>query len=547
MNTIYQKYCEEAFDNNGVLKEFHINCPDTFNFAYDVVDVIAQTQPDRRAMMWCNAAGDERMFTFGEMSAYSNKVANYLFSQGIKKGDRVMLILKRHYEYWPVLLALHKIGAVAIPATHLLTRKDIIYRVQLAEVKAIVCTNEGVVSDSILEASADCPTLDKLFIVRQDKPGFINISKETEAFPEDFNRVSNESNDPMLLYFTSGTTGYPKMVIQDYSYPLAHIITAKYWHNVNPDGLHLTVAETGWAKASWGKIYGQWLVGAGIMVYDFDKFAPHDLLTVLEKYKVTTFCAPPTIFRFFIKEGIGNVDLSCLEYVTTAGEALNPEVYKKFFETTGMKIMEGFGQTETTLLLVNLVNSKNKVGSMGLPSPLYNVDIINDNQESAAPMEVGEVVVRPPIGKQYGLFNTYYKAPELNKFVWRNGVYHTGDTAYRDEDGYYWYVGRTDDLIKASGYRIGPFEVESVLMEHPAVLECGVTGVPDEIRGQIIKATIVLTRDYQPSDELANEIQNYVKENTAPYKYPRIVEFVEQLPKTISGKIRRVVLRGEAG
>ena len=547
MLNLHQEYCTEKFDENGVLVDFQIHCPDNFNFAYDVVDRIASQEPDRRAMMWCNVDGDERMFTFGELKTLSDKAANVFLSHGIQKGDTVLLILKRHYEYWYTLLALHKIGAIAIPATHLLTTKDIVYRVQSADIKAVVTTPDGEVSDFINQAKTECPTLQKQFIVRQDKQGFINLTKEIESAPDTLERIEVSKDDPMLLYFTSGTTGYPKMVVHNYSYPLAHIITAKHWQHVNPEGLHLTVSETGWAKAAWGKIYGQWLMEAGIMVYDFDKFIPTDLLAVIEKYKVTTFCAPPTIFRFFIKEGMGSYDLSSLEYATIAGEALNLEVYKKFLEVTGIKLMEAFGQTETTVILANLFNFNNKPGSMGIPSPMYHVDLVDDNCNSVAPMEVGEIVVRPrEDGPQYGLFTGYYKDEELTKQAWRGGVYHTGDTAYRDEDGYYWYVGRTDDIIKSSGYRIGPFEIESVLMEHPAVLECGITGVPDEVRGQVIKATIVLTSGYKPSDELAKELQDYVKHATAPYKYPRVVEFVDELPKTISGKIRRVVLRGES-
>lgn len=547
MLTIYKDYCTETMNENGRLTGFTVQCPENFNFAHDVVDRIAKIEPDRRALMWCNVAGDERMFTFGEMKELSDKTAHYLSSQGIKKGDKVMLILKRHYEYWYTILALHKIGAVAIPATNLLTKKDIVYRVQSASIKAIVCTNEGNVSDYILQAQPECPTLEQTYIVRQDKEGFVNLSTAIESAPAEFERADIAQSDPMLLYFTSGTTGYPKMVVHDYSYPLAHIITAKYWQKIDPDGLHLTVSETGWAKAAWGKLYGQWLLGGGIMVYDFDKFVPTDLLAVIEKYKVTTFCAPPTIYRFFIKEGMGDFDLSSLQHTTIAGEALNLEVYRRFKEITGLELMEGFGQTETTLILANLYNAKIKPGSMGVPTPLYNVDLVNDAGESVAPGEVGEIVVRPPAdgSKQYGLFCGYHNDEELSANSWRGGIFHTGDTAYRDEDGYFWYVGRVDDIIKSSGYRIGPFEIESVLMEHPAVLECGITGVPDEVRGQVIKATIVLTSAYQPSDALAKELQDFVKKATAPYKYPRIVEFVDELPKTISGKIRRVVLRGE--
>ena len=527
-----------------MLSTFSINCPKNFNFAYDVVDMRAEETPDKRALVWCNTAGEERTLTFGDLRRLSNQTANFFLSQGIGKGDKVMLILKRHYEYWYVLLALHKIGAIAIPATNLLTVKDIVYRVQTAHVKAIICTPEGNVADFAAQAQEQCPELEQKYIVRVPREGFIDLTAGIEQADDHLERIENTENDEMLLYFTSGTTGNPKMVVHDYSYPLAHIITAKYWQNVDPDGLHLTVSETGWAKAAWGKIYGQWLVGTSIMVYDFDHFVPDDLLHIIEKYQVTTFCAPPTIYRFFIKEGMGNYNLSSLKYATTAGEALNLEVFRLFKENTGLSLMEGFGQTETTLLIANLVNSQTKPGAMGKPTPLYHVDLIDAEGNSVAPGEVGEIVVRPcETGKQYGVFCNYHLNDNLYERTWRDGVYHTGDTAYRDEDGYYWYVGRTDDLIKSSGYRIGPFEIENVLMEHPAVLECAITGVPDEVRGQIIKATIVLTSSYQPSEALAKELQDYVKKATAPYKYPRIVEFVKELPKTISGKIRRVEIR----
>ena len=542
MTNLHKKYCVEVYDDNHELIDFNVQNTKGFNFAYDVVDVIAAAEPERRAMVWCDVAGNERSFTFGEISKLSNQAANFFLEQGITKGDAVMLVLKRHYEYWYAILALHKIGAIAIPATHLLTVKDIVYRVKSANIKAVVATNQDTVANFTLEAAKECPELQKLFIVREDRPGFINFSAEIEKQSTSLTRIPNDEKDPLLLYFTSGTTGYPKMVIQDQTYPIAHILTAKHWHNVNPDGLHLTVADTGWAKAAWGKIYGQWFLAAGIFVYDYDKFIPHDMLAVIEKYQLTTFCAPPTIYRFFIKEGMGDYDLSSLEYVTTAGEALNHVINLQFQEKTGLAIMEGFGQTETTLAIANLVGSKAKPGSMGRPVPLYDIMVVDENLKQAASNQIGEIVLIPKKG-QVGIFSGYLRDPELEEFAWRGGVYHTGDTAYVDEDGYYWYVGRTDDLIKSSGYRIGPFEVESVLMEHNAVLECAITGVPDEIRGQLVKATVVLTSAYHPSEELKKELQEYVKKNTAPYKYPRIIEFVEDIPKTISGKIRRVEIR----
>ena len=455
-----------------------------------------------------------------------------------------MCIRDSHYEYWYTILALHKLGAVAVPATHMLTVKDIIYRVQAADIKAVICTPEGDVADYVAQAQAECPTLRIKCVVRQPREGFLLLDDGVRQASPDMERVPNLSTDPFLMYFTSGTTGYPKAVIHDYTYPLAHIITARHWQNVRQGGLHLTVADTGWGKASWGKLYGQWLAGAAVMVYDFDKFVAADLMAVIQKYRVTSFCAPPTIYRFLIKEGMEGYDLSSLEYATNAGEALNYEVYRQILENTGIHLMEGFGQTETTLLIANLAGSESRPGSMGRPSPLYDVRLVDREGSEVPPGEVGEIVVHPcKDGRQYGIFSAYNGDDMLYRKVWAGGVYHTGDTAYRDEDGYFWYVGRLDDIIKSSGYRIGPFEIESVLMEHPAVLECAITGVPDPERGQVVKATIVLTKAYAPSSALAKELQQYVKKATAPYKYPRIVEFVEELPKTISGKIRRVEIR----
>ncbi len=539
----HKKFCREAFDENGVISGFEAVYEDNFNFAYDVVDEIARMEPDRRAMVWCNEAGEERTFTFGEMSRYSSKAANLFTRYGVKKGDRVMLVLKRHYQFWYAILGLHKIGAIAVPATHLLTKKDLLYRFNAAGISAIVSTAEGEFAGHVEDAAASYDGLKARFLARGEREGWISFDRELEKCPDTFDRLDFKASELMLLYFTSGTTGYPKMVCHNHLYPLAHIVTAKHWHNVQPDGLHLTVSETGWAKSVWGKIYGQWFMAAGIFVYDFDKFIPSHLLERIQKYKVTTFCAPPTIYRFLIKEGLEHYDLSCLKYVTTAGEALNPEVFRKFQEYTGLMIMEAFGQTETTALTANYVGSHTKVGSLGKASPMYDLDVVDEEGNPVPNGEVGELVVRTRGSKQLGMFVGYYEGPEKTEEVWKNGVYHTLDTVWRDDDGFFWYVGRMDDVIKASGYRIGPFEIESVLMELPYILECGVTGAPDPVRGVVVKASIVLTKGTEPSDALVKEIQNYVKQQTAPYKYPRIVEFVDELPKTISGKIRRVELR----
>lgn len=545
---LHKQYVNETYDENGMLKTYSLNVPENFNFGFDVVGEMARLEPDKTAMVWCNARGEEHVFSFKDIERYSNKAANFFKSQGIRKGDMVMLILRRHFEFWFSIVALHKIGAVVIPATYLLMEKDLEYRFQAADVRAVVCTADGEVAGHVDEAQRVCPGVRTKIIVAGRRPGWLNFTEEVEKCSDVFERPTGADattcDDPMLLYFTSGTSGLPKMVLHDYTYPLAHILTAKQWHNVDPDGLHLTVAETGWGKAVWGKLYGQWLMEAAVFVYDFDKFEPADLLSKMEQYKITTFCAPPTIYRFFIKEGMEGYDLSHLKYCTIAGEALNPEVFNRFYEFTGIKLMEAFGQTETTVTVANLWGMEPKPGSMGRPSPLYNIDVVDEDGNPVPPGEVGEIVVRTEKGKkQPGLFMGYYRDPERTKAAWHDGLYHTGDTAWRDEDGYLWYVGRTDDVIKSSGYRIGPFEIESVLMEHPAVLECAVTGAPDPVRGQIVRATIVLTKQYKPSDALKKEIQDYVKHATAPYKYPRLIDFVGELPKTISGKIRRVELR----
>lgn len=546
MAALYSKYLETGFDKNGVLNVAKPKYPDTFNFGYDVMDEMARLEPDKTAMVWCNEHGEEKFLTYRQLSEYSNKAANLFTRLGIKKGDKVMLILKRHYQYWFAILALHKLGAVTIPATNLLTVKDLVYRYQAASVSATVCTADGEISDHVVEAQKQCPEMKLKMIVHGSRDGFVDFDEEIEKESAEFKRVKTHVHEPMLLYFTSGTTGYPKMVIHDHTYALAHIVTGKFWHKLDEDSLHLTVSETGWGKAAWGKLYGQWFSGSAIFVYDFDKFNPVDLLHMIQKYRITSFCAPPTIFRFFIKEGLSNFDISSLKHATIAGEALNPEVYNRFYEYTGLKLMEGFGQTETTLLVANLPGMEPKPGSMGKPTPQYHVDVVDENGNSAAAGEVGEIVVRTgdaKPGEVFGLFMGYYRDEERTKQAWHDGLFHTGDTAWRDEDGYLWYVGRTDDLIKSSGYRIGPFEIESVLIQHPAVLECAITGVPDPVRGQVVKATVVLTKNYQPSGELVKELQDYVKHQTAPYKYPRVIEFVAELPKTISGKIKRVDIR----
>lgn len=549
MQGLHLKYVNETYDEKGVLKNFSLNVPEDFNFAYDVVDEMARLEPQKTAMVWCNEEGEERFFTYADMKKYSDKTANFFLSLGIGKGDMVMLILKRHYEFWFSILALHKIGAVVIPATALLTTKDLVYRFQSADVKAIVCTGQDKVSDYVDEAQAVCPSLTVKIVAKTEKEGWHSFNRGVEDASEHFERPQgesrNKSSDPMLIYFSSGTSGMPKMVLHDFAYPLGHIITGKHWQNLGAESLHLTVAETGWGKAVWGKLYGQWVMEAAVFVYDFEKFNPSDLLHKIEKYHITSFCAPPTIYRFFIKEGMDGFDLSSLKYATTAGEALNPEVFNRFYERTGLKLMEGFGQTETTLTVVNTLGMEPKPGSMGKPSPLYEVSIVDEDCNPVPAGEVGEIVVCTKNGKPSGLFDCYYRDGEKTKSAWHDGYYHTGDTAWQDEDGYLWYVGRTDDVIKSSGYRIGPFEIESVLMQHPTVLECAVTGVPDPVRGQVVKATIVLMKNVQPSDALASEIKDYVKHNTAPYKYPRIIEFVPELPKTISGKIRRVEIRNK--
>lgn len=528
-----------------------IRVPEKFNFAYDVLDVIAKEEPDRTALLWCDDFGGEKHFTFRNIAEISAQTANFLKAQGISKGDTVMLVLKRHWQFWTTIMALHRIGAVAIPATHLLTAKDLDYRFNRADVKAIVCTTDHNFTEEVNKAQLTSPTLTtKIYAGGHGTvcgDGWLSLDEEITQYSSDFARPSGSdeitNDDTMLLYFTSGTSGYPKMVIHDFAYPLGHIITAGFWHSAKDGGLHMTVAETGWAKAVWGKLYGQWLSGSAVFVYDMEKFVPTELLKKIQDYKITTFCSPPTMYRFMIKEDMKSYDLSSLKELTVAGEALNPEVFNRVKEYTGIEMRESFGQTEVVALVCTFPGMKIKPGSMGKPSPCYDVDIVNLEGKNCMPGEVGEIVINTSNGKPVGMFKGYYKDPELTAEVWHDGWYHSGDLAYRDEEGYFWYVGRKDDVIKSSGYRIGPFEVESALMTHPAVLECAITGVPDELRGQVVKATVVLTKGYEPSEELKKELQNHVKKNTAPYKYPRIVEFVSELPKTISGKIRRVEIR----
>ena len=548
---ILKKYLDKIeFDSYKEFKaDFKIKIPENFNFAYDVVDEIAVSNPDKIAMVWCDDKGNEAIFTFGQMKYYSDKAANFFKSQGIHKGDPVMLILKRHFEFWFCTIALNKIGAITIPATHLLSTKDIIYRNNAADIKMIVCLPDPEVIRHIEESESKSPALKLKVMIGQERQGWLNFTKGMENSPENFIRPSSaeatSNNDIMLLYFTSGTTGMPKMVNHDFVYPLGHILTAKYWQNVQDNGLHFTVADTGWAKSAWGKLYGQWLSGSAVMTYDYDKFVPKNLMEVIEKYKVTTFCAPPTIYRFLIKEDLKKFDLSHLKYCVVAGEPLNPEVFKQFHDQTGIELMEGYGQTECTVAIATYPWMKPKPGSMGMPTPGYDIEIVDADGNPCEAGNEGEIVIHTAGSKPVGMFNGYYRDDQLTASVWTNGLYRTGDMAWCDEDGYFWFVGRSDDVIKSSGYRIGPFEVESALMEHPAVLECAITAVPDADRGQIVKATIILSKNYHPSEELAKELQEHVKNVTAPYKYPRVVEFVTELPKTISGKIRRVQIREE--
>ncbi|GHV05332.1 acetyl-CoA synthetase [Bacteroidia bacterium] len=531
------------------IKNFKVKAPENFNFAYDVVDEWARINPDKRALCWTNDLGEHIDFSFAEIKKYSDQTASYFQSLGIGHGDGVMLILKRRYEFWFAIIALHKLGAIGIPATHLLTEKDIIYRNNAADIKAIVCVGEEPVAGNVLAAIPESPSIKKLVSIGPLVPeGFDDFHKGiATAKPFEKPQRANVNEDMSLLYFTSGTTGNPKMVVHDFTYPLGHIVTASYWHHLHESSLHLTIADTGWGKAVWGKLYGQWIAGATVFVYDHEKFTPANMLQMIQDYRITSLCAPPTIFRFLIREDLSKYDLSSLEYCTIAGEALNPSVYETFLNLTGIKLMEGFGQTESTIIIATFPWMEPKPGSMGVPNPQYDVDLIRPDGTRAEDGEQGEIIIRTDKEKPLGLFKEYYRDARLTHEVWNNDVYHTGDVAWRDEDGYLWFVGRTDDVIKSSGYRIGPFEVESALMTHPAVVECAITGAPDEVRGQVVKATVVLSKEYKDraGEDLIHEIQDHVKRVTAPYKYPRIIEFVDELPKTISGKIRRVDIRNK--
>ena len=531
-------------------KNLEFIIPENFNFAYDVMDAWAAEKPEGLAILWTNDQGEEISTTFGELKEQTDQAASYLMSLGIGKNDPVMLILKRRYEWWVIMLALHKIGAIVIPATHMLTKKDIIYRNTRASVKAIICVDDAYVVSQIQAAMSESPMVKQYITVTDHgKPipeGFHDWQSEWQQAPK-FQKPAfvNDNNDTMLMYFTSGTSGEPKMVAHDYLYAMGHLTTGVFWHNLHEGSLHLTVADTGWGKAVWGKFYGQWFAGATVFVFDHEKFNADTLLRQIEKYRVTSFCAPPTIYRFMIREDLSNYDLSSLEYCTTAGEALTPAVFDKFLEKTGIRMMEGFGQTETTMTLGTFPWMTPKPGSMGIPNAQYDIDLLRADGTSCEDGEKGEIVIRVGDKKPIGLFKEYYRDEELTREAWHDGIYHTGDMAWRDEDGYYWFEGRIDDVIKSSGYRIGPFEVESALMTHPAVVECAITGVPDDIRGMVVKATVVLGKEWKDKagDDLVKELQQHVKKVTAPYKYPRIVEFVDELPKTISGKIRRVEIR----
>ena len=531
-------------EENGTLTKIEFKNEESFNFAFDVVDALGRRKPDKLAMLHISEDGTERRLTFSDMKKESARAANYFKSLGIKRGDRVMLVLKRHYQFWFAVLALHKIGAIAIPAPNQLLEKDFAYRFTAGNIKAILCTSDGEVADAVDSAAKGCPTLTHKIIVGKAREGWHNFDEEYSIFSSHYARAEDApcGSDPMLMFFTSGTSGYPKIAAHNYKYPLGHFITAKYWHQVNPEGLHLTISDTGWAKAMWGKLYGQWLCEAANFVYDFDRFDAEKILPLFAKYGITTFCAPPTMYRMLVKQDLSRFDLSTIEHASTAGEALNPEVFRQFENHTGLKIMEGFGQSESTLIIGNLAGGSHKIGSMGKPVPLYDVHLLDREGNEVARGDSGEICIDISKGLPCGLAYAYDGNAEITAETWKDGYYHTGDLAWQDEDGFLWYVGRADDVIKSSGYRIGPFEIENVIMELPYVLECGVSAAPDEIRGQVVKASIVLIKGYEGTDELKKEIQNYVKSRTAPYKYPRVVEFCESLPKTTSGKIIRKLL-----
>ena len=538
---IWEDFIIPKEDDNGTITEISFKNEDNFNFSFDVIDRLGDEQPEKLAMLHISKDKTERRFTFKDLKRASAQTANYFKSLGIKKGDKVMLILKRHYQFWFSMIALHKIGAIAIPATNQLKEHDLTYRFNKANVKMIICTSDDGVAEEVEKAETHCPSLETKIIVGESREGWRNFDEEYSLYTGKFLRdeTSPKGDDIMLMYFTSGTTGNPKIAMHNYKYPLGHFITAKYWHCVNPDGLHLSISDTGWAKAAWGKLYGQWLCEAGLFIYDFDRFDANDIMPMFARYGITTFCAPPTMLRMMIKQDLSKFDLSSIEHMTTAGEALNPEVFRQFEKATGLQIMEGFGQTETTVALANLSGTKARLGSMGKPVPLYDIKLLDADDNPVGVGEVGEIAINIKDSVPPGLFQGYFTDEEKTAECKRNGYYHTGDTAWRDEDGYFWYVGRVDDVIKSSGYRIGPFEIENVIMELPFVLECGVSAEPDEVRGQVVKASIVLVKGVEPTEELKKEVQEYVKNRTAPYKYPRVVVFRDELPKTTSGKIQR--------
>lgn len=538
---VCEKFVHAGVGEDGTLKRIEFTGEDQFNFAFDVVDALADKYPDKLAMLHLDKHKQERKFTFKDMKRLSAQAANYFKSLGVKKGDRVMLVLKRHWEFWPAILGLHKLGAIAIPATNQLQAHDFEYRFQSAGVSAILCTCDGDTAHQVDLAAASCPELKVKIAVGGSREGWHDYDGESVLFTRKYDRPEDApcGDDTMLMFFTSGTTGYPKIAAHSYKYPLGHYITARWWHGVDRDGLHFTISDTGWGKALWGKLYGQWLCEGGVFTYDFDRFDAADILPLFAKYHITTFCAPPTMYRMMIKQDLSQYDFSSVQRATTAGEAMNPEVFRQFEKLTGLRIMEGFGQTETTLSIANLMGDSHKVGAMGKPVPLYDIHLLGPDGEIVGAGVSGEICIRTDEKTPCGLFKGYYRDEEKTREVWHDGWYHTGDVAWMDEDGFYWYVGRVDDVIKSSGYRIGPFEIESVIMELPYVLECGVSAAPDEVRGQVVKASIVLTKGTQGTEELKKEIQTYVKEHTAPYKYPRIVVFKDELPKTVSGKIQR--------
>ena len=553
---LYEKYTGRNRDSYKDLQDirdnYKLTYPETFNFAYDVIDELARIKPDATAMVWLSNEKEEKIFTFRDMKVWSDKAANYLKSQGIVKGDRVLLVLKRSYYFWFLMLGLHKIGAIAVQATHMLVGKDYTYRCNKGEIKAVVITGDGDCTEHFDEVAKDCETVRLKFVTKHKQPvggGWIDFESGIAAASEQWARPTGKdavkADDIMLMSFSSGTTGYPKMILHSHTYPLGHIVTGVFWHRVEVGGLHFTISDTGWLKSLWGKFYGQWFGESAVLVYDFDKFDGADILGVLEKYKVTTFCVPPTMYRFMLQNDVSKYDLSSLKHCCAAGEALNPDIFNKWKEYTGLSIYEGFGQTETTCCIGTLGHYSEPVsGFIGKSMPGYDVHILDANGLDSLPGESGEICIKPTLSdKPCGVMCGYYHDEEATEYSWRGGYFHTGDTAYADEHGFIKYIGRNDDVIKSSGYRIGPFEVESVLMEHPAVLEVAVTGVPDAKRGFKVKATVVLTSGYSPSDELVKELQDYVKTHTAPYKYPRVIEFVDSLPKTISGKIRRTEIR----